>query len=146
METKKSEPLSEQHTNIVAFDYNWNLNKFYWTMVTKRSKESVIQSTTVPDISNFDTYPKRLLWTDVTKFKLHEVNQVDAIAVDWVTNNVYFGDKIGSKIKVMTHDGTKVKTLASAEHDSEVGKLIGNPRAIALYQPGWLFLYRVFVM
>ena len=102
----------------------------------KRSTESVIQSTTVPDISDFDTYPKRLLWTDVTKFRLHEVKQVDAIAVDWVTNNVYFGDKIGSKIKVMSHDGTKVKTLASAEHDSAVAKLIGNPRAIALYQPG----------
>ena len=116
----ESRVMSEGHKNVVAFDYNWKLNTFYWTMVVRgNSADSIISATSVPDMGNISSYYSDLLRSNVTKFSLHEVDQVDAIAVDWVTNNVYFGDKLKSKIKVMSADGKFVRTLAGKEQCSK---------------------------
>ena len=137
--TKKSELLTDDHKNIVAFDYDWELNAFYWTTVVKGPTligrpQSILKGTKVRDIGDFSTYPSDLLRANVTHFTLQEVDQVDAIAVDWITHNIYFGDKIGAKIKVMGKDGNLVRTLASRDSLSAHGKMIEFPRAIALYQ------------
>ena len=141
--TKQSTPLSVGHKNIVAFDFNWKLNRFYWTMVVKGTgSDSILKSTTVKDIGNFSTYPEDMLRENVTHFLLHEVDQVDAIAVDWITNNIYFGDKIGGRIKVMNQDAKFVRTLAEKNRDNtDHSQQIEYPRAIALYQPHGIFYF-----
>ena len=139
VEDKASVILSENHENIVAFDYNWKLNEFYWSIVNKGPRNTILTGTVVKDMEDFDTYPKDILRANVTKFTLHEVDQVDAIAVDWVTNNIYFGDKRGATIKVLCRNTLFVTTLAK-KGDTEHGQIIGHPRGIALYQPqGILF-------
>jgi len=65
----------------------------------------------VTDISDIDHYPSDLLQNNPKTYDLSQA-QIDSIAVDWVTHNIYFGDKRSAKFMVMDKDGKILHTLA----------------------------------
>ena len=103
--------------------------------------KTILSYVELKDIANPETYPKDLfqLYTSddssseekiSKKFILPQHEQIDSLAVDWVTNNIYCGDKVRAHIKLMNSEGEFVKTLVDKDnHD-----LIMHPRAMAFYQ------------
>lgn len=60
--------------------------------------------------------------------------QVDSLAVDWVTNRLYVADKKRATIRVMEPDGRFVKTIASNKTDTTHAGMIQHPRALTFFQ------------
>ena len=96
----------------------------------------------VENITDPTTYPKDLFQLNSgeekksKRFILPQHEQIDSLAVDWVTNNIYCGDKVRAHIKLMSAEGEFVKTLV----DKDKHDLIMHPRAMAFYQAqGWLY-------
>lgn len=141
---KTAELLSTRQSNVVAFDYNYELSEFYWASVDGSVKGTThiraIKTDSIHDISKIND---NFFTENVHSYGLREQAQIDSLSVDWITGNIYFGDKINGKLFVMTGkigDPRFTKTIMD-KNTPGVGDKLKHIRAIALYQPKGVLFY-----
>ena len=108
----RSTLLAHNLTNVVALDYDFRLNCYFWSDVT--AEKSMIKSMCMEG-------------NNQTIKTLHStyLKNPDGLAVDWIGHNIYWCDKGADTLEVSTASGKYRKIIIS--------KGLDEPRAIALH-------------
>jgi hypothetical protein len=133
----KTQILSKDHSNTVGLDYNYDKNVYYWSAVSSSAarREAHVNKVQVEKIGSISTYPDDLFKNEQADgFIMPDHEQIDSLAIDWITNRLYVADKKRATIRVMNDDGSFVKTIAHNQTDSEHARMIQHPRALTFYQ------------
>ena len=133
----KTQTLSKDHSNTVGLDYNYHADMYYWSAVSSSAarREAHVNKVKVDKIGLMTSYPEDLFKNDQADgFIMPDHEQIDSLAVDWVTGRLYVADKKRATIRVMNDDGSFVKTIAHNQTDSDHARMIQHPRALTFYQ------------